>query len=93
MNGIYSVYEDVHVQNDRESPYISTYLAKSYFIGMKEREGKRAFKEKGTTETIRKGKKSNHRLRKSQFRRGNKSLAPPSHHIPLRTGAHCVVEM
>ena len=26
-----------HVQNDRESPYISTYVAMSYFIGMANR--------------------------------------------------------
>ena len=31
-----------HVQNDRESPYISTYVAMSYFIGMANR-GKREF--------------------------------------------------
>ena len=69
MNDIYSVYEVVHVQNDRESPYISTYLAKSYFIGMK-RERRRISIRKGTIETIRKGKKSNHRLRKSHSEEG-----------------------
>ena len=99
MNDIYSVYEVVHVQNDRESPYISTYLAKSYFIGMKRERRRRLLSRKGTIETIRKGKKINHRLRKSHSEEGINPWPPsPSHSIenrcPLRggdVGAHVLI--
>ena len=33
-----------HVQRDRESPYISTYVAMSYFIGMANRRRERVLK-------------------------------------------------